>query len=974
MKVVKVKKGDDCINKKIIYLFLSFFYIATIFNVYTVNAYYENDYLIEDFDTLSSLPFYSYYQGNRWLNCTGGYNYQQSIKVKDSNNHASLKTENYSFNNYNITLNGDGLGNYEFQSFTFKDNDDNKLFEMRLTDEGLNTFFYLYDDDDNVVYNHIGAGNNGIDGWVNFSLYESNHTIHLVSEEESLNEWFETRNDLNLLGNSLHINIGNDDACKFSIDDVYCKLVTNQQQEYDIDYFKIGDELSNGGDTSTDNNDYVCLETDYKNNNNIPYDIKQVAIAVDSKTDFDDLAINCFINDNNIGSFDSRYTISDTTPDRIILVWEDIEIDNITEDIIFEFMISKTGSESFIGWVDSAYDKDIDADSEYKYSLDSSSKRNGLYDGTITTNRDLLYSFWYNSTFEGYGDLSDYEKVCSATPPTQYEDIVAKEQYLWSQIPTNTQYLEFQFNNKVSAYIEAVDLYIGNEQYELSSDLTTYHLYVNGNIASEPSYFIPTGDGNYILRWIDCNIAIENENPLFEFNCDVGEYRTYLLKTYYIHWVDVGTASKGERTTQINAHGTSSLYGNGELDSAIMTDYSDKQLSMCYYISSYVPNPEYDDTIIVQPLDKTQYQEYDVLTISGTISVLTPDTYIWLWKDGTQITTHGYANNGLFVKDYSFKEFFALNSKNYDGNWQIHLNRGGVNISTYNFTVIDRTDYNGHLYTYPMVSNVGEQFKIGYLYNKTYYDNNNGAVLYGRFPEFNPNYNVIFDNIQEDNEKDYTHNKEEIMYMFLCVKENGTYTPISSHVHYVGDYYTNEIHVNDKELYLTRDIQGTLIPANQVFYGYHSYTTSDVYIYDNGKKLKDISSTPNFNINYEYYSSGNHNISLVLDKGNGNVEILDTTSFIIYGESQEEQKFLGLLPLVIGYVLGLVLLMIVMIGLAIFSKDRNLHYSIYLIVGTSVTIFNVLIGAWEWWTILFFSTVIIAVVVMELSKKYGSNN
>jgi len=719
--------------------------------------------------------------------------------------------------------------------------------------------------------------------------------------------------------------------------------------------------------------DNLIVESDFKISASI--NLKRIGIAVGENTDIDNLDIRLKVGNYAGGGYDNYYSYND----RFILVW-DLDKTITTTNPQFELNFIKTGGSPEIKILYTNNDIDSDSDTEFKYSY-GTDNLNGVYDGDVTENNDLIYKLWYNYTDDDiydYGDVTNYTKFCSLTPPLQYASIYSQEcNFLGMCFDSDTKYLEVKMTSKLTTYIEVVDLYVHENQYNLNNgNLELYQLFINGEDCQNPSIWVPLDDGNYILRWLNCNIPLDNEEPIFEFYSLSAQYINRPFgQSFFSHWVGVGMHNKRPQWSSIKAHAQDGLYGNGVLNGEqVRQEYDNKMISMCFYTDDYNPNPEYDDTIIVQPLDRTQYQEYDVLTISGTISVQTPNTYIQLWKDGTQITTQGYANNGLFVKDYSFKEFFALNSKNYDGNWQVHLNRGGTNISTYNFTVIDRTDYNGHLYTYPTVSNVGEQFKIGYLYNKTYYDNNNGAVLYGRFPEFNPNYNVIFDNIQEDNEKDYIHNKEEIMYMFLCVKENGTYTPISNHVHYVGDYYTNEIHVNDKELYLTRDIQGNLIPAKQTFYGYHSYTTSDVYIYDNGKKLKDISSTPNFNINYDYYSSGNHNISLVLDKGNGNIEILDTTSFIIYGESQEEQQFLGLLPLVIGYVLGLVLLMIAMIGLAIFSKNRNLHYSIYLIVGTSVAIFNVLIGAWEWWTILFFSTVIIAVVVMELSKKYSSNN
>jgi len=955
--------------------------MLTIVNVYHVDAYQDGDYYIEDFESFANgeNDINSSISDYVWLRTFG-------TGASDINNGywefgqatGSMTTYIYK-DTTNLIINGTLTSSNSISSISlaFYNAENERLFYIN---ENWNHFEFYADGLETTIITGMGTVKTfTLNATLNITTleYHFNLSVNDGSSQFYWDGWTATENNGYIYKIShTQGNFGNGKLNYIKINNEDSPFLW-ENIESDIEEGSVtltGNELS--AQLSTFNN--FVIENDFIISSSI--NLKRLALSIGENTDIDNLDIQLRIGDNEPVSYDNYYSYEE----RYILVW------NLNQEIIssnpqFEINFIKTGGTPDIKILYTSIDNDNDADVQYKYSYELDNY-NGVYDGDITENYDLIYKLWYNYTDDDiydYGDLTDYTKSCSISSPSAYQELLAQECNWIGCWNIDTEYIETRFNVRTTATIEAVDLYLGSDQYDLNGgNLELYQLFINGEDAQEPDLWVPLADGNYILRWLSCNIPLDNEYPLFEFRSLSGEYNPQAgiqQPPYFSHWVSVGTYNKFERVSNIYAHGMPGLFGNNILDGEqVQSEIENKCICMCYYTDTYDPNPLYNDSIIVQPIDQTVYEEYDVLTITGTISAKTPTSYVQLWKDDMQITDHGYGGSGKKIDDYNFLMNFPLNSESYDGSWEAHIHRSGSNVSTYAFTVEDRDDYNGHLYTYPNPSGIGDSFTVGFLYNKTYYDNNNGIILWGRYQEFNDNYPVVFSNIQENGERSYSHNKAQTMYFFLCVDDNGDYTPISTHTHYVGEYFIREIRVLKDELYLKEDYEGNIQPVTQTFVGYHSYTGSDIYILDNGDRLFDVSSNPSFDLDHTYYSSGYHNITLSLYDGSS-YTTLASDSFVIYDYEPGADIVPGINSIIPGeYMIFLGCALIVGLALApsglVLSFNKNFKTQITIkneiilyisiITGFIGYVLTILWGIFPWWTI--FALLFILILVFGI--------
>lgn len=485
-----------------------------------------------------------------------------------------------------------------------------------------------------------------------------------------------------------------------------------------------------------------------------------------------------------------------------------------------------------------------------------------------------------DSQGSGFGDVSGFSSYCSGIP-LAYQTFVVD----------NGKAIEQQVNTLVDGYIGAVDVRVGAYQPYAGDDdyLGYFVMTINGNPIGSPDYWVPDGN-NWILRWIGFSIQLEDEYPLFEMYCTgfSGMVGTWNL----------GYCDRPSGWTNLQFHSDYSVYGNNELNGASAPN---KAVAMCFYYTKYIPNPDYDDSVYTQPLERNEYQEYEGIIITGTISTKVPSTYVRLYKDGVRQYIQGFhdvhgVNTGYRVNEYEFTCSFVPNNPSYDGEWNVSLWRNNVCVASHNFTVINRSelDYEGLVYTVPVVTDIGQEFIVGWLYNKTYWDSLNGTIIISEEPNFLNavmNYEIVVNRIQNDGTAYHRIWQNGVFYYYLCVNVGGTLEPIFSCEHFVGNVMLNEIHVTTPVLELAVDSEGRL-SAVQMIYGYHSYLGSDVYIRLNDRRIAGVGSASEFTFSHTIFEAGLYTAELLLYQ-NGTELLLSNTSFVVvapYIPTPQEQE------------------------------------------------------------------------------------
>ena len=496
--------------------------------------------------------------------------------------------------------------------------------------------------------------------------------------------------------------------------------------------------------------------------------------------------------------------------------------------------------------------------------------------GAYDSNEYWIDLFNVTVTTEAYSggesiyDLSDYSSYCEGETMSSYN------------VP-NSRYVENKFNVKLTAQINAVDLYIDVDQLNQVNNLTTgYYLYINNIGVGNPDIIFQDSPNIYIMRWYDTNVNLNDDYPVFEFQSN--SYVNYAGTNYY--WFGLGVETSG---------GYFKYHNNiNYLEGLYTGTQSNFGLFMCFYYSgaeAEVPSYAEEDNIYPTTQNNNDiYQELETIVFGYTISTNSPVTYIQLIKDGTRILTQGYGGNGKIANPYSGTCSYYPN-ENSNGSYNIKLVRNAINITWYNFTIVNRSnpiDYNAAINTYPLPSENGETFTIAYLYNKTYFSNSAATIVYSKqnFIE-SGNYHTVKSFIYDSGNTTFsiTNDNQYInqYWFFLCILEDGVLYPIADCEHFVGNYYTNEIHTDKKE-YILADHQSYPYKVAKVnIYGGHTFLNGDVYVLINdGTKLNYYVGKANrIDLEYDVFSTGYYKVELIRYTSNGTYSVLDSTYFTV---------------------------------------------------------------------------------------------
>lgn len=474
---------------------------------------------------------------------------------------------------------------------------------------------------------------------------------------------------------------------------------------------------------------------------------------------------------------------------------------------------------------------------------------------------------------EGYEhqDLTDYNVVCQGG--NSYQQL------------SNKKYVEDKYFFKLTGDIGAIELFISNDQYsQVSNDKTDYYCNLNGFPLGNPTEIVKYSTVKYQLRWLNLNVQLTEDYPVFEFYCNAY---TYSAGTK-IYWKGIGLNPQGGGYKYHNSLSKLNGIYDGTLDNM--------GLSMCFYYINALPTPpEYADIDEISGTSENNiYTECSSELFSYTISTATPNTYIRLYKDGTKVTTQGYESK--IAKPYAGTCSYSFDQDS-SGSYSLHLNRSGVALDYYNFTVIElpnEWDYNAQIWTTPILSGSGDTFTITWIYNKTYYDNKSAYII---FTEHNyiagVGYKVLKTNVKNNGSMQDSiimeMGYENQYYYHIAVVTDGAYESIIYCSHWVDEYNTNTIKT-DKTYYELQDDTHYGKLAIVTISGTHSFLNQNVFVLiNNGDVAKTpVSSTTTFGYYQYIYDTGFYNVKLVKYTSNTTYKTYAQTNFTV-GDIPEDE-------------------------------------------------------------------------------------
>lgn len=740
------------------------------------------------------------------------------------------------------------------------------------------------------------------------------------------------------------------------IDDLYFNYVNAVSYPWESDVTS----YSSYGSVVTSTNDNIVFDYSVIDNWNFEiektgftsyytYEIKQIALALGYDSDLTNIDIGCFLNSQDVGTYDYTYTYYGT-PQRKILVWRNVNLTTLGHNPLIEFYTLKTGGTSpDITLLIKNEDIDNDGDIEFKYSSDNS-YLNGIYDGAITENDDLIYKVWYEENVSAYqyGDLSQYDYIGNIYDSTLEEYSMAYK------------YIEGNYYVSKTLDIVALDLLVHEHQYLLDSDLNNYYAQINGYTIGHPDFWIPFSENWYLLRWIFNEsgeiISITNSYPVFEFYHGISDSQGYYWFVACSDESDINLDNNRIR----GFHNDPYKY-DGFLNG--ITDIAEFGYRWYYTNEQIDINPSYNDFISTE---KDTYYQFEQIWYDGTVSTLVYDNTVHIYKDGSELSVYGFPKD---ITTYSFSGSFIATDT---GSYAVTIERQSNIVAQYNFTVTTMLDPNFWIYTIPNPSNTFTLYTVNYRYNHS--ENKDGKIVLSTSPNLQATNQYIeqwFINSSTENNS-FTHiiNYESLFYYIMAVEQSSNvYTPILQYIHVTKDKeYSNELDVKyetltiyDNEQYATQEIiyQHNHIGSNCIYLTIPSinYKVS----------LKTMSSGT---ISVNIYNSGTYTAYLELHTANGTV-YLANVSFLVSTESEVTIPETEIISQDYYWLAGIITILIFLLFPMLISAKFMVDIPMVVYIASTLTGVGLAVSfGWleAYWLLLIVVGMVSATVIMVLTR------
>lgn len=557
----------------------------------------------------------------------------------------------------------------------------------------------------------------------------------------------------------------------------------------------------------------------------------------------------------------------------------------------------------------------------------------------------------------GYGDLSPYIVQCDTDGNPATTNIIGD------------RYLETKWGIQLTedTPIYAVDLYVSSAQYTyVSSDLSDYSAYVNGYYLGYPDYFIAGTE--YVLRWIlSTPTIVPTGYAVFEFGCtenynDIYWYPIFEYDTY---------GGGSVRHNDPNWFGDGNTLVGG-VSGQTQGEQFNANLWICLYHTFAQDDPEYDDDIWVVQDERTnndEFYEYSNIRISGTLSALLPSSYVQLNHDGARYNEGIFGGDGVLVsgdQNYNFLVSFNPVETDLDGSWNCTLVRSGSEVASYNFTIINMSelDYNGHITSYPNPQSINQPIQVVWLYDKTYFNSLNAEV----FVSDDGSFNIAEDTqlqayIQGNGSTTYYHNQDGTIYFLLVAKDtsNVYHTIAVSDPQVIGVAVLDSVNVQYDIIHLSDEYpEGD---HKQRVFGSHTQGGRWVQIFLDNLTLMDVSMTPFFDFEYDYYEAGLLTVTLSYLNETDVWVVLDTATYTVIDDriQPEDTPLLPVLPALFRYIGGIIIIGVFALLPLFFSLGMrknskvtvNIPSVVYVLFASIGVVFTILIGFLEVWVLYF---------------------
>jgi len=508
--------------------------------------------------------------------------------------------------------------------------------------------------------------------------------------------------------------------------------------------------------------------------------------------------------------------------------------------------------------------------------------------------------------------------------------------------------------------IKGFDIVVSVDQYTYASAFSNYHLKINGVDVGSPNYWIPVGGipyTAYILRWYGLSHSISGR-PLFEL------FHTETWSVYNKVWTFMGACTNGDvdgdGREENRWHGTPALWDghyNGVIENC--------DLAYTFYYTIPIVDPDLPDFIGV---NKGTHEVHSNVFITATASNIVYTNYITIYHE-----TLGYLSNLTQVMDgYTYYGSFV---PWVNGSYTVNLFRDGVNVSSFDFTVVNRTENDFYVYTLPNPSEASESFTVYYKYfhgegktaklvmstSASLYDENSYVEVWYPTVNATSSYTVNYDG------------SEETLYFILAVEvANETYSPIFLYPHFIsGSIYSDYIEVTYPIIYKDVPIHGSTINSQELTY-MHTFYGQPVFIRVNGDTLKSVSKNQYGGFWFPLGLTGAYNVTLELETANGTIVLsYDTFDFLGEGEAPPDDEYIFGLPsdymnAMFGafITLGFLLLPLV-ISMKSKGDTSGVVYAIFGGIGLGVA---TIAGFFPLWLPLMITILVVTILVIEYKK------
>lgn len=728
--------------------------------------------------------------------------------------------------------------------------------------------------------------------------------------------------------------------------------------------------------------------------------IKQVSLAVTDSTSLSNFEIYLQINDYEVdgGQYDTIYYYLDSTYGYIkVLTWTDIKYSGadltITDDnMLFEFLIMKTSGTPTFAYIGTSFDVDADGDASHKGYADFT-YWNGLYDGT-TLSVDFLYLVYYNLTTktpEEYGDVSNY---------SYWGDIYDTEYF--SDFSSGGYAIDYEgiYNLKMNGYIYGVDWLVSKNMVESYGEygiLNYAEINVNGNIYDNADYLIPYSSKYTIIRWLfSTPLNINDDFVRVAFYLEGDFTKTIPISSKDINrdnLIEYKWTSK-ELVENVDIFPFKTYYTDPEVPYLMFSNYAYDGENTMPYDLVYRMYVEYTDvefgvnyTDYIRT-DKDVYQQYDLVTVFGTLGAMTSANSIHVYyDDGGWVD---FRNQSLPKQNMMTEVFSLFFRPNQTGDWQVAIERGGVKKDYYNFTVVHKNiDY--CIVTYPNPSLIWESASVDVMYNKSdSYD-----VRVKCFTLWKTYYFEFFE------KQVFTHVAD------IVFEQEGLYKPeLQRRVNSTFEWHDiietkHIVKTRDYDCYLmvdyttcsydaTQDVSYANIGAcrQTIYFQHNCMGVNNLKLLINGKITGyDVADSNSGSVSYLPQTVGEYVVSLVFYHNGTYTYIATNVTFIVKSHTpivQVSDEDINIVALIDSYLNDLSQFIVAMfiIGAMVilpavisdYLKIQDMPRLVYMIFGIIGLGINIYLELWDKYILLMFVFVLTVIVVVNILGNAGFLN